>query len=109
MKSFAKNSRWCKSYLEVCRRLSALAETLPAGEAKKELKRRVGQISLSVVKNVAGYHLPEDVAREVLAFARENKRELAAYATGSGDAIVAAQGVLLRASIPAFLKLYSRV
>lgn len=108
MKSFAKNSRWCESYLEVCRRLSALAQKLPAGEAKKALKRRVGQISLSVVKNVAGYHLPEDVAREVLAFAKEHQSELAAYATGSGDAVVAAQGVLLRASIPAFLKLYSR-
>ena len=108
MGSFAKSSRWCESYLEVCRRLSALAQKLPAGEAKKALKRRVGQISLSVVKNVAGYHLPEDVAREVLAFAKEHQSELAAYATGSGDAVVAAQGVLLRASIPAFLKLYSR-
>ncbi|MBR5289129.1 MAG: glycosyltransferase [Clostridia bacterium] len=109
MKSFARNSRWCASYLEVCRRLSVLAAELPAGEAKKALKKRVGQIALSVVKNVPGYHLPEDVAREVLAFARENLAELSGYAIKSGDALVGAQGVLMRASITAFVKLYSRV
>ena len=109
MKSFARNSRWCQSYLEVCRRLSVLSDTLPAGEAKAALKRRVGQIALSVVKNIPGYHLPEDVAREVLAFAKANQKELAGYAMASGDALVCAQGLLMKASIPAFMKLYSRV
>ncbi len=108
MKSFARNSRWCASYLEVCRRLSALAGTLPEGDAKKALTRRVGQIALSVVKNIAGYQLPESIAAEVMAFAREHQGELAGYAIKSGDAVVSAQGVLLRASIGAFLKLYAR-
>ena len=109
MKSFARSSHWCASYLEVCRRLSALADTLPKGEAKAALKKRVGQIALSVVKNVPGYHLPEAVAREVLAFAGEHQKELAGYAIASGDALVIAQGMLMKASIPAFMKLYSRV
>ena len=109
MKSFARSSRWCASYLEVCRRLSALSDTLPKGDAKAALKKRVGQIALSVVKNVPGYHLPEDVAREVLAFAGEHQKELAGYAIASGDAVVSAQGLLMKTSIPAFMKLYSRV
>ncbi len=108
MKSFARSSRWCASYLEVCRRLSTLAGTLPAGEAKKALTRRVGQIALSVVKNIAGYQLPESVAAEVMAFAGENQRELAGYAIKSGDPVVCAQGALMRASLRGFLSLYAR-
>lgn len=108
MKSFARSSRWCESYLEVCRRLSALSQTLENGEAKKALTRRVGQISLSVVKNVAGYRLPQDVAAQVMAFAKEHQSELSGYAIKSGDPVVSAQGVLLRASLKAFLKLYAR-
>ena len=109
MGSFAKSSRWCQSYLEVCRRLSALAKTLPAGEAKAALRKRVGQIALSVVKNIPAYHLPETVASEAMAFAREHRRELSGYALESGDAPVAAQGLLLRLSPKAFMKLYTRV
>ena len=109
MGSFAKSSRWCQSYLEVCRRLSALAKTLPAGEAKAALRKRVGQIALSVVKNIPAYHLPETVASEAMAFAREHRGELSGYALESGDAPVAAQGLLLRLSPKAFMKLYTRV
>jgi len=108
MKSFARSSRWCESYLEVCRRLCALARELPAGAAKKALSRRVGQIALSVVKNISGYHLPEGVAAEVMAFAKANKSELSGYAIHSGDPVVCAQGMLMRASIKAFHKLYAR-
>ena len=108
MKSFARSSRWCASYLEVCRRLTALSDTLGAGEEKAALKKRVGQIALSVVKNVAGYHLPESVAAEVMAFAKEHQSELAGYAIKSGDAVVSAQGVLMRTSLRAFLALYAR-
>lgn len=108
MKSFARNSRWCASYLEVCRRLTALSKTLETGEAKAALKRRIGQISLSVVKNVAGYQLPQDVAAEVMAFAKAHQKELSCYAIQSGDAVVAAQGVLMRVSLKAFLALYAR-
>ena len=109
MGSFAKSSRWCASYLTVCRRLSALAKTLPAGEARAALRKRVGQIALSVVKNIPAYHLPETVASEAMAFAREHRRELSGYALESGDAPVAAQGLLLRLSPKAFMKLYTRV
>ena len=68
----------------------------------------MGQIALSVVKNVAGYQLPESVAAEVMAFAKEHQSELAGYAIHSGNAIVSAQGWLLRTSLKAFLTLYSR-
>ena len=106
MGSFSKSSRWCQSYLEVCRRLSALAEELEDGEAKRALKKRVGQIALSVAKNIPAYRLPEQIAEEAKAFLKENLKELAGYAMKSGDAVVAAQGLLLRVSPEGFLKLY---
>ena len=109
MGSFARSSCWCASYLEVCRRLSALADTLPAGEAKAALQKRVGQIALSVVKNIPAYHLPEAVAGEAMAFAGAHREELSGYALRSGDALVAAQGLLLRMSPGVFIKLYTRV
>ena len=109
MGSFAKSSRWCESYLEVCRRLSALAKTLPAGGARAALRKRVGQIALSVVKNIPAYRLPEAVAGEAMAFAGAHRGELSGYALCSGDALVAAQGLLLRLSPKAFMKLYTRV
>ncbi|MBR2942172.1 MAG: glycosyltransferase [Clostridia bacterium] len=109
MKSFAKNARWCASYLEVCRRLDALAGRQKGGEAAWALKKRVGQIALSVGKNIPAYHLPQDVAWEATAFLKANKKELANYALKSGDAVVAAQGALLWLSPELFLKLYSRI
>lgn len=109
MGSFAKSSRWCESYLAVCRRLSALAKTLPAGGAKKALRKRVGQIALSVVKNIPAYRLPEAVAGEAMAFAGAHREELSGYALESGDALVTAQGMLFRLSPKAFMKLYTRV
>ena len=44
-----------------------------------------------------------------MAFAREHRGELSGYALESGDAPVAAQGLLLRLSPKAFMKLYTRV
>ena len=109
MKSFARSAAWCGSYLEVCRRLSALADKQgKADEAVRMLRRRVGQIALSVAKNIPAYHLPEEVAREAMAFVRNNKKELARYALTSGDALVAAQGVLLAVSPALFVRLYAR-
>ena len=108
MGSFSKSSRWCLSYLEVCRRLSALAKTLDEDEAKRALKKRVGQIALSVAKNIPAYRLPEQIAEEAKAFLRENLKELSGYAIGSGDAAVAAQGVFLRASPEGFMKFYQK-
>ena len=106
MGSFAKSSRWCQSYLEVCRRLSSLADTLGAGEAKQALSKRVGQIALSTVKNIAAYRLPKDVAAEAMAFAEENRAELSGYAMACGAPAVAAQGLLMRASPAVFLAIY---
>ena len=109
MASFAKSSRWCASYLEVCRRLAAFAAAYPAGEARAALQKRVGQIALSVGKNIPAYGLSGDVRREAAAFLAANRRELAGYATASGDALVAAQGLLLRASPGAFMAMYERI
>ena len=108
MKSFAKNASWCGSYLTVCRRLRALADGRQGDAAARALCRRVGQIALSVAKNIPAYALPPDVAAEAMAFVRENRRELAGYALRSGDALVAAQGALLALSPRAFVVLYCR-
>ncbi len=102
MGSFAKNSRWCASYLEVCRRLNALGKGLEKGEARDALLRRTGQIALSVVKNIRGYSLPQAVADEVMSFVKENRRELSRYAIESENIFVSVQGMLLRLSPKAF-------
>lgn len=106
MGSFARSSRWCESYLEVCRRLSALAQDQEDGEAKRALKKRVGQIALSTAKNIAAYELKDAVAAEAKAFVKEHKSELCGYAISSGDAAVAAQGLLLKLSVDAFICAY---
>jgi len=108
MGSFAKSARWCHSYLEICRRLSALAKTLEEGEAKAALKKRVGQIALNVGKNIPAYKLPPAVAKEAMDFARTHQKELAGYAIRSGDKLVMMQGLLFGVSIDWFLKAYDR-
>ena len=108
MGSFARSSRWCASYLEVCRRLRAIADALPEGDSRRVLHRRVGQIALSVGKNAAAYDLPPAVARQATDFLRANLAELSGYALHSGDAFVRAQGLLLRAAPALFLRLYRR-
>ena len=108
MASFAGSSKWCESYLQVCRKLDELAQTLEDGAAKRALKKRIGQIALSVGKNIPAYHLPPAVAREAMEFLKKNRRELAGYALHSGDAVVAAQGVLLRLSPEAFVASYDK-
>lgn len=106
MGSFAKSSRWCQSYLEVCRRLSALADTLEAGEAKAALRKRVGQIALSAGKNIPAYGLEGDVRREAMAFLKAHKAEFAGYATASGGAASRLQGALLLISPAFFTAIY---
>lgn len=109
MKSFAKHARWCGSYLEVCRRLSALADHVQDAAAKWALKKRVGCIALSVAKNIPAYHLPPDVAAQALEFVRAHRGELAGYALHSGAPLVMAQGVLLRISVRLFIACYTRI
>lgn len=106
MASFARSSRWCESYLEVCRRLRAMADGQMEGAPRRMLRRRAGQIALSVGKNIAAYDLPPAVAGEAMDFLRSHLPELAGYALRSGDAVTAAQGLLLRASPALFLRLY---
>ena len=108
MGSFSKSSRWCANYLEVCRRLNALCDSSPAGDAQRALRKRVGQIALGTVKNITAYRLSGAVAQEAVGFARANLREISGYAIASGDALVAAQGLLLRLSLCAFMTVYSR-
>ena len=109
MKSFSRSSRWCGSYLFVCRRLAALARDESAGDpaARAALRKRVGQIALGVGKNIPAYALTGEVRREAEDFLARNRRELAGFALRSGDAIVAAQGLLLRLSPRAFMRLYA--
>ena len=107
MGSFAKSSAWCPNYLEVCRRLGALADGLEAGEAKQALRRRVGQIALSTAKNIPAYRLPPKIAQEAKQFVAENQAEIAGYALKSRDPLVIAQGLLLRLSVKAFLGAYA--
>lgn len=109
MKSFAKNAAWCESYLEVCRRLNALAHGQTDGAASRALSKRVGQIAVSVAKNIQAYHLPEAVAKDAMAFVHENRKELSAYALASRDLLVAAQGLLLAVSPELFVRIYAHV
>ena len=109
MKSFSKSAAWCASYLEVCRRLSALAEKAEQGEAAAALRRRVGQIALSVAKNIPAYRLTPEAAKDARAFLQANLGELAGYAICSRDVLVCAQGLLLRAAPGVFMALYTRL
>ncbi len=108
MDSFRRTSRWCDSYLAVCRRLSRLAREVEYAPARRALRKRVGQIALSVGKNIAFYGLTGAVRDEAVAFLTEHRAELSRYALSSQSALVAAQGALLFASPGAFLALYAR-
>lgn len=109
MKSFSKSAAWCTSYLEVCRRLSALAKAQAKGEAAKALRKRVGQIALSVAKNIPAYRLLPEAEKDARAFLKANLSELSIYAITTGDLLVAAQGILLRMSPGLFMALYARI
>ncbi|MBQ7786035.1 MAG: glycosyltransferase [Clostridia bacterium] len=108
MGSFSKSSKWCANYLEVCRRLSAICREAEKGAPCSALQKRIGQIALSVVKNITAYRLPESIAREAMAFACLHKREIGGYAFASGDLLVALQGLLVCISPAVFARLYSR-
>ena len=91
----------------MCRQLSALAGGLERSAARRALLRRVGQIALSVGKNIAAYRLEQPVRGEAEAFLTAHARELAGYAMRSGDAPVMAQGLLLRCAPRGFVRLYA--
>lgn len=106
--SFRTGDDWYPCYLEICRRLSAFAQTLPEGGARLALEKRVGQIALSVVKNIWGYGIPPEAAERVMRFAREHRRELARYALRSRDRMVRAEGALFFISPNLFARFYRR-
>ncbi len=108
MKSFARSGDWCAHYMRVCMTLNGFARSVINPQAKAALKKRVGQIALSIVKNVAGYHLEGAAEEAVMDYAREFKKDIARFAIDSGDPVVCAQGWLLRLSPDLFLKLYRR-
>ena len=85
-----------------------MAKTLEDGEPKRALRKRIGQIALSVGKNIPAYQLPPEIAKEAMNFLKENKRELVEYARKSGDAVLAMQGALMMLSPDAFVSSYGK-
>ncbi|MDO5377880.1 MAG: glycosyltransferase [Clostridia bacterium] len=107
--SFQKRDDWYPCYLEICRRLDALAKTLPEDRARRALETRVGQIALSVVKNIWGYRISPEASARVMAFAKAHRKELAGYALRARDKLVRAQGALLWVSPKLFALCYQRM
>lgn len=107
MRSFAKDAAWCDSYFAICERLDALADSLAPTEGQRMLRRRIGQIALSVAKNIPAYGLAGDVRAQALSFLNLHYASLGEYALKSGDKSVRRQGMLLLFSRRLFLKLYA--
>ena len=83
MRGFSRSAAWCGHYLEICRRLSRLAEKTP-GPAGAALSGRVAAIAVSLARNVPAYGLTGEVRREAMRFLRENRREIAGFAAAGG-------------------------
>ena len=83
MRGFSRSAAWCGHYLEICRRLSRLAEKTP-GPAGGALSGRVAAIAVSLARNVPAYGLTGEVRREAMRFLRENRREIAGFAAAGG-------------------------
>lgn len=106
MASFQKNAAWCGHQLEICRRLADIAQTPPPSAGKRALGKRAAAIALSIAKNIPAYDLTGDVQAEALAFVRAHRVEICALAQASDAPLLQAQGLLLKVSVPGFLKLY---
>ena len=106
MGSFAKNARWCDSYLRVCRGLNDIA-----GEEQdapsKELRKRIALIALNVARNIPAYQLTGDVRQKAICFLTAHKNELAGFAVKGGSASLMAQGALLGLMPHAYMRLYA--
>ncbi len=109
MKSFTKSAAWCDSYFTICERLDALAEGLPPSDGQRMLRRRIGQIALSVAKNIPAYGLTGEVKAKAISFLNLHYATLGEYALKSGDKQVRRQGMLLLFSRRLFLRLYTRL
>ena len=105
MRGFAKSAKWCRHYLEICRRLSRLAAKTP-GDAGLALSRRVAAIAVSLGRNIEAYGLTGSVRKEATAFFRNNRREIAFYALASPDWKQRLEGRLILLAPEAYLRLY---
>lgn len=93
----------------ICERLDALAEGLPPSDGQRMLRRRIGQIALSVAKNIPAYGLTGEVKAKAISFLNLHYATLGEYALKSGDKQVRRQGMLLLFSRRLFLRLYTRL
>lgn len=109
MKSFTKSAAWCDAYFTICERLDVLADSLPPTDGQRMLRRRIGQIALSVAKNIPAYGLEGDVKAQAISFLNLHYATLGEYALKSGDKQVRRQGMLLLFSRRLFLRLYTRL
>ncbi len=109
MGGFRKSADWCVHYLRVVRRLVAMSEAEQPTPGQRALRKRAAAIALSIPKNIAAYGLAGEVRAQALAFTRAHRAEIARLAQGSGSASLRAQGALLRASLPLFLRMYARL
>lgn len=107
MKSFHTNAAWCAHYLSLCNKLDALCVTGTPGT--RALRKRIGQIALSVGKNIVAYDLSGDIRRKALAFLKTHRFALAGFALKSKSPVLMAQGLLLALSVQGFIKSYERV
>ncbi|MBQ8094625.1 MAG: glycosyltransferase family 2 protein [Clostridia bacterium] len=106
MGSFQKSSRWCESYLTVCRSLSDFNAVHPT-EASLLLDERIAKIALSLGKNIPAYHLEGTVRQEALGFIRSHRAEIAAF-TGKGRSLsLKMQGLLLNVAPKLFVQMYA--
>lgn len=106
MDGFRRSADWCAHYLSIARKLRWHCDGLPGTAGSAALRRRAEEIALSIPKNMAAYRLEGEVRQAAMDFLRANRKEIAGFAAGSTAAVIRAQGVLLRASIPIFLALY---
>lgn len=106
MSSFNKKAKWCSHYVEICRRLSQLAAQHANCTAAIALRKRTGQIALSIGKNIPAYRLEGQVKREAMQYLSQNRFTLARFALKSHDLSLSIQGILLALSPKVFLSLY---
>ena len=108
MRGFAKSAKWCGHYLEICRRLSAIAEDIQE-PARSAVRLRTAQIALSLGKNIRAYKLEGEAKAEAERFFRTNRTEIAACACAAGSTPMRLQGMLIQSAPSLYLGLCSLV
>ena len=107
MGSFSKNANWCDNYLFICRTLTCYSNNnLIENKANIALKKRIGQIAISIAKNIKAYELKDAVFEDAFEFLLRNSKELANYALNSNNFVLRMQGLLLSISPRLFISSY---